>query len=93
MSIADAGLPFTGQSMYLAPAIAAGHSVALTWQLPSLLSQYGRKADEYISHLVGHEGPGSLLSALKERGWATEVCAGVDHDGQSRNSAFYLFQV
>ena len=36
-----------------------------------------KKAEDYISHFVGHEGRGSLLSALKARGWATELWAGV----------------
>ncbi|KAJ0360313.1 hypothetical protein COL26b_014108 [Colletotrichum chrysophilum] len=37
----------------------------------------------YIKHLVGHEGPGSIMACLKEKGWATKldafeslVCAG-----------------
>lgn len=30
----------------------------------------------YISHLIGHEGPGSLLSALKLRGWSNHLVAG-----------------
>lgn len=29
-----------------------------------------------ISHLVGHEGPGSLLSALKDRGWCNMLMSG-----------------
>ena len=41
--------------------------VSVTFQLPCLHGQYHKKADHYISHLVGHEGPGSLLSALKVR--------------------------
>jgi insulysin len=31
------------------------------------------KADAYICHLLGHEGPGSLLSYLKQVGWANAV--------------------
>ena len=30
-----------------------------------------------VSHLLGHEGPGSLLSALKARGWAEGLSAGL----------------
>ena len=92
LSIADAGYPFRGANIYLAPAVQEGHTAIITFQLPSLVTQYGRKADEYIAHLVGHEGPGSLLSALRRRGWATEVSAGVESSGQSRNSGYYLFQ-
>lgn len=35
-------------------------------------SQPGR----YLSHLIGHEGPGSILAFIKGRGWATELSAG-----------------
>ena len=30
----------------------------------------------YLSHLVGHEGSGSLLSLLKVKGWANGLSAG-----------------
>ncbi len=30
----------------------------------------------YISQLIGHEGPGSILAYIKSRGWATELSAG-----------------
>lgn len=29
-----------------------------------------------MSHLIGHEGPGSILSALKSRGWSNNLVAG-----------------
>ncbi|KAI9883166.1 MAG: Methyltransferase-like protein 7B [Watsoniomyces obsoletus] len=37
---------------------------------------YESQPSRYISHLVGHEGPGSILAYIKERGWATELSAG-----------------
>jgi insulysin len=30
----------------------------------------------YISHLIGHEGPGSILSYIKGKGWAQSLSAG-----------------
>ena len=30
----------------------------------------------YISHLVGHEGPGSIMSYIKSKGWANALSAG-----------------
>ncbi|KAK2749559.1 Insulinase (Peptidase M16) [Onygenales sp. PD_40] len=30
----------------------------------------------YISHLIGHEGPGSILAYIKAKGWAHELSAG-----------------
>ena len=55
--------------------------------------RYLAKADDYISCLVGHEGRGSLLSALKARGWASALSAGVSEGGFERNSAYYLFDI
>lgn len=34
------------------------------------------KPGRYISHLIGHEGPGSLLAYLKAKGWVNELSAG-----------------
>ena len=76
MSIKDSGYPFEASGICLTPAIREGHHLVLSFQLPPLLAQYGAKADEYVSHLVGHEGPGSLLSELKARNWATGLSAG-----------------
>ena len=33
----------------------------------------------YLSHLIGHEGPGSLLAYLKGKGWANDLSAGAEH--------------
>ncbi|ODA82847.1 hypothetical protein RJ55_01356 [Drechmeria coniospora] len=30
----------------------------------------------YISHLIGHEGPGSIMACLKSKGWANSLSAG-----------------
>lgn len=30
----------------------------------------------YITHLVGHEGPGSIMSYIKNKGWANSLSAG-----------------
>ncbi|KAK0408400.1 hypothetical protein QR680_003933 [Steinernema hermaphroditum] len=37
---------------------------------------YKFQPGNYVSHLIGHEGKGSLLSELKRRGWATGLSAG-----------------
>ncbi|WIA17248.1 hypothetical protein OEZ85_014121 [Tetradesmus obliquus] len=92
-AFSDAGMPFEGRVLYVAPAVKEHHEVTVTFQLPCLRPLYASKPDHYISHLVGHEGPGSLLAALKARGWAIELCAGVDDDGYSANTAAYLFTV
>jgi insulysin len=43
----------------------------------------------YLTHLLGHEGPNSLLSYLKKKGWANGVSASTEAD----LSDFYTFEV
>ena len=45
--------------------------------LPSLQSHYRTKPMHYIANLLGHEGEGSLLSYLKQQGWAQSLAAGI----------------
>jgi len=42
-----------------------GHHLSATFVFPPLTHEYRAKAEDYISHFVGHEGKGSLLSTLK----------------------------
>uniref|UniRef100_A0A0C9QMF1 IDE_3 protein n=1 Tax=Fopius arisanus TaxID=64838 RepID=A0A0C9QMF1_9HYME len=44
--------------------------------LPKLQEHYKADPTHYISHLLGHEGDGSLLSALKRKGWSNSLVAG-----------------
>ena len=37
---------------------------------------YETQPSRYLSHLIGHEGPGSILSYIKEKGWAQSLSAG-----------------
>jgi secreted Zn-dependent insulinase-like peptidase len=52
------------------------HKLSMMWQLPSHLKQYKSKPCDYIGHLVGHEGPGSLLAFLKQKNLGNSVSAG-----------------
>lgn len=47
------------------------------------------KPDDYVGHLLGHEGPGSLLSYLKREGWAN----GVGSSSDNESSDFETFVV
>ncbi|KAF9882582.1 Insulinase (Peptidase M16) [Aspergillus nanangensis] len=38
---------------------------------------YESQPSRYISHLIGHEGPGSILAYVKAKGWANSLSAGV----------------
>eukprot|EP00892_Ulva_mutabilis_P011819 jgi/Ulvmu1/9009/UM005_0100.1 len=93
LSIADRGPPFAGARAHLVPALHEGHTLKVTWQLPPVQGLYRKKAEDYWSHLLGHEGPGSLLSALKARKWATTLYAGVGGGESENNSGFALFEV
>jgi secreted Zn-dependent insulinase-like peptidase len=88
-SYAAEGAAFEGGRLYLLPAVRQEHRLSVLFQLPCLAAEYLKKAEEYVSHLVGHEGAGSLLAALKARGWASELCAGVS----DQTSAGWLFDV
>ncbi len=44
------------------PAVREGHELAAMFVFPSLQHEYRAKAEDYISHFVGHEGAGSLLN-------------------------------
>ncbi|KAI5465829.1 Metalloenzyme, LuxS/M16 peptidase-like protein [Mariannaea sp. PMI_226] len=37
---------------------------------------YASQPSRYISHLIGHEGPGSIMSHIKAKGWANGLSAG-----------------
>jgi nardilysin len=76
-SYASSGMPFQGGKIYILPAVRQGSKIHVTFQFPNLDAAYLKKADDYLSHLIGHEGKGSLLSALKSKGWAYELSAGV----------------
>ncbi|AQS36951.1 secreted/periplasmic Zn-dependent peptidase, insulinase [Shewanella psychrophila] len=50
--------------------------VAITFSLPAIDPFYKHKPLTFISHLLGYEGNGSLLSYLKEQGFAVNLSAG-----------------
>jgi insulysin len=50
--------------------------LSLSFQLPKMLPHWQQKPASYIAGLVGHEGEGSLLQLLKNKGWAEGLSAG-----------------
>lgn len=50
--------------------------LSLLFPMPPTQVHYKSKPTNYIANLLGHEGKGSLLSYLKERGWADSLSAG-----------------
>lgn len=51
-------------------------SLELTWILDNQKPNYKYSPSKYVSHLLGHEGKGSLLSFLIAEGLATSLSAG-----------------
>lgn len=74
------GMPFNKQSLgnicRIVP-VKDKHNLTITWQIPPQWSNWRSKPVDYIAHLLGHEGKGSLLSLLKEKTYANECYAGV----------------
>ncbi|EGZ11455.1 hypothetical protein PHYSODRAFT_519509 [Phytophthora sojae] len=55
--------------------------VQVSWVLPPLRGKgYSQQHTSVLSHLIGHEGQGSLLSYLKKKKWANSVYAGIVED-------------
>lgn len=50
---------------------------AFQFTLPEQTNFWKQKPTRYLCHVIGHEGSGSLLSLLKQKGLATDLCAGV----------------
>ncbi|XP_024120451.1 insulin-degrading enzyme [Oryzias melastigma] len=52
----------------------------VTFPIPDLYEYYKSKPGQYLGHLIGHEGPGSLFAELKAKGWVDELLAGQKED-------------
>ncbi|KAH8490560.1 hypothetical protein H0E87_022920 [Populus deltoides] len=77
--------------LYRLEAVKDVNILDLTWTLPCLHQDYLKKSEDYLAHLLGHEGKGSLHSFLKARGLATSLSAGVGDEGMHRSSLAYIF--
>ncbi len=65
----------TGILVYVEP-IKEIRKLILTFPLDNQPDSYRTKPLSYFAHLVGYEGTGSLMAALKERGWVMSLSAG-----------------
>ncbi|DBA00232.1 TPA: hypothetical protein N0F65_007876 [Lagenidium giganteum] len=63
--------------------------IDVSWPMPSLYWLYQTKPSKILSHLMGHEGKGSILSYLKAKKWANGLSAGLSRD----NEDWALFSV
>ncbi|WP_456268237.1 insulinase family protein [Kushneria sp. AK178] len=59
------------------------HQVRFLFPIPDPDQDYRLKPVSFLSNLIGHEAPGSLLARLRARGWADALSAGsVRGDGR-----------
>ncbi|XP_074609078.1 nardilysin-like isoform X1 [Acropora palmata] len=67
------------------------NQLEVTWVLPPQQQNYRVKPMHYVSWLMGHEGPGSILSFLIKRSWATSLLCGNGESGWEYNTSYSLF--
>ncbi|XP_078353430.1 nardilysin-like [Oculina patagonica] len=77
--------------MYKVVPVKDVHQLEITWVLPPQQQYYRIKPMHYISWLMGHEGPGSILSLLIKKSWAASLLCGNGESGQEYNTSFALF--
>lgn len=53
--------------------------LSISWILPYSEEKWRSKPNNYITHLLGHEGPNSLLSHLIKTGYATSLSSSHSH--------------
>ncbi|KAG7155866.1 Insulin-degrading enzyme-like [Homarus americanus] len=63
----------------------------VTFPIPDLHPHYKTAPGHYLGHLIGHEGPGSLLSYLKGRGWVNSLVGG--QKSGAKGFAFFVVNV
>lgn len=56
------------QQFYKVVPIKDIRNLYVTFPIPDLQKYYKSNPGHYLGHLIGHEGPGSLLSELKSKG-------------------------
>ncbi|KAK6638804.1 hypothetical protein RUM43_007073 [Polyplax serrata] len=62
-------------------------TIHICFPAPDFHEHYKSGPFRYISHLIGHEGPGSLLSALKARGFCNHLESG--YQRSAKGFAFF----
>ncbi|OXG84088.1 insulysin [Cryptococcus neoformans Gb118] len=64
-------------------------ALELMFPFPDMDHLYKTRPTHFISHFLGHEGRGSILSYLKKKGWVNSLSAGNYHDA----AGFSLFKI
>ncbi len=79
------GKPQLGKLLKVVPD-ATKHLLSIMWLFPDTWSLYRSKPEEYVGHLLGQQGPSSLLSYLIDEGLALELEA--TFDSKEANAVF-----
>lgn len=53
--------------------------IEITFPVYDIEHLYQSKPNSFISHFIGHEGRGSILTYLKGKGWVNQLRAGSFH--------------
>jgi insulysin len=72
-------VPFTKEQLgtqIFAKPVMDTRDLTLTFPFIEQDHLYDSQPSRYISHLIGHEGPGSIMSHIKSKGWANGLYAG-----------------
>ncbi|MCS5588219.1 MAG: insulinase family protein [Porticoccaceae bacterium] len=65
--------------------------LSLLFELPRISPHWKTKPAQYLASLMGHEGEGSLLQVLKDRGWAESLAAGISLE--DRNGSLFSIDI
>lgn len=64
------------QKLIKAKPVMSKNKLGLSFSVPDHDNSWDVQSSHYFSHLIGHEGNGSILAYLKEQGWANSLSAG-----------------
>jgi len=67
--------------------------LVLSFALPDIQPWYRFKVVSFLAHLIGDEGPGSLLSGLKQQGFVNALSAGGGIDGSNYKDFTLAFEL
>lgn len=81
-SFLDCGAPFAPQLGKIIKAVPIKdlRTIKIRWPYPSQYEHYRVGAARGLSHLLGHEGPGSVFAVLKKQGLVNSLMAGTSYD-------------
>src|SRR5690606_13549331 len=65
--------------------------LSLLFPIPENSDSRAKKPYEFLAHVLGHEGEGSLLALLKQLGWAENLSAG--RGLMSRHDGFFFITI